>query len=242
MKVRVKSVIILIILICALMIGAALAGGNEVRKRVTENALSLAAMVLKDNMCDCKKSEIVKNLLSFTKLSDECKNGIVQTVETDGEGLEDLIQMLEYFEYNRKNISALEDFFKTGDAEQTIKITARMTTEDLAKKLIKDVYFGVTFEEQSGNGYLKRYFCSNICIDVCENGKIRYLCDVAANSKEDLFMEWLHKNQTVITVERTEKNGVIYEKIDGECMKGDLYINPENNRVIAAEITIKYAE
>ena len=242
MKIKTISAVILIIVLCALMIAFAWVGSNVTQKRVTENALSLVVMVLKDDAYVGIKTEIIKNLLSFAKLSDECKKGIVQTVYSKGEGLEELIRMLEYFEYNGKNISELEDLVITSGAKQAVKITNRMTAEDLAKKLIKDVYRGVTFEEQSGNGYLKRYFCSNLCIDVCENGKIRYLCDVTANSKEDLFIKWLHKNERIITVERIEKNGVIYEKFDGESLKGDLYINPENNRVIAAEITIKYDE
>ena len=211
------------------------------QKKVTETALSLIAEVVKDDTYN-NKADITKNLLAFAKLSDECKKGIAKMVDKKDESADALIQKLEYFEYTRKNIAELEEWVSSHNAEQTVKIIEKMTSEDLAKSLIKEVYYGVNFEEQSGKGYLKRYLCSNVCIDALEGGRLRYLCDVTAKSQEDLFMKWLNKNESINIIEQSEKYGVIYEKIEGKRIKGELYVNPENKRVVAAEITIKYDE
>lgn len=241
MKTRIVTSLVTLSVICVLMLVFTSVGRTVNEKKVTENALSLIAMVLKDEKYENVKFEMTKNLLSFAELSEDCEKGILQFVK-EGNSIDELIEKLEYFEYTGKNIVALEELVISDELEQAVKVIDKMTSEDLAKKLIKEVYYGVSFEEQIGKGYIKRFYCSNVCIDACEGGKIRYLCDVTAKSDEDLFLKWLYKNETVSIIEKTEKNGVIYESFEGGNIKGDLYINPENNRVIAAEIAIKYDE
>lgn len=125
-----------------------------------------------------------------------------------------------------------------------IKVVGKPTTEEMAEKLIKDVYSGIKFTKTEGNGenFILRYYCSNVCIDVCKDGVIRYLCDITANSETDLFGEWLFKDEHAKIVEQSKENGAICRKIEGDNIFATLYINPENIRVFAAKIYLKYRE
>ncbi|MBQ8836709.1 MAG: hypothetical protein IJ002_04295 [Clostridia bacterium] len=140
-------------------------------------------------------------------------------------------------------ISSKNSEFDKNSFTPTIKmLDANISSEELARQLIKEVYPNVKFERQegSGDGFLVRYYCSNICIDACEGGIVKYLCDVTARSSEDLFGQWLFYNNDIDVLYEAEHDGIIYKNIEGALITASLLINPNNMRVFAAEITIKY--
>lgn len=123
-------------------------------------------------------------------------------------------------------------------------LDGNISSEELASQLIKDVYRNVKFEKQTGNGddFLVRFYCSNICIDACSGGVVRYLCDVTAKSEEDLFQKWLFNESEFEVKQKLADGGVIYKEIESKLLSAALYINSENNRVFAAKISIKYQQ
>ncbi len=131
--------------------------------------------------------------------------------------------------------------FRENESVSTIKFMRSPNIEDLVDTLINDVYGGVEFKKIEGfkNNFEKRYFCSNLCIDVCKDGTVRYLCDITANSNEDLFLRWLYEKEKAKVIEEREENGAIYKKIVGASILAELYVNPQNDRVFAAIISIK---
>lgn len=217
---------------------------NNYKAEVTETALSLCAMTIKNADLDEQNTESVKNLLTFADLSDICKQNIIYSVKNNSENLDKIVSALEYFEYSHKNIKNLERISEEQTASTIKLINKNITSEELAAKLINDIYDDAKFEKQVGNGndYLVRYYCSNICIDACSDGTVRFLNDVAAKSSNDPFQEWLFDEMKINIIEETEIDGVIHKTVEGDLINAYLCINPENNRVFAAQITIKYPQ
>ena len=130
---------------------------------------------------------------------------------------------------------------KNTNSIPTIKLVEKTSAEELAERLIKEVYRGVHFEKQDGNGknFLIRYYCSNLCIDVCENGRIKYISDIKAHSSKDIFYEWLFEDEKAKTIQETEDGGIVYKAFEGKNIYGTIGINSENGRIFIARINIK---
>ena len=131
--------------------------------------------------------------------------------------------------------------FNTDKSISTIKFMRAPNISDLVDTLINDVYGGVEFEKVNGVGrnFEERYYCSNLCIDVCKGGVVKYLCDITATSNEDLFSKWLFEEENVRVIKQEEENGAIFQELDGNSITATVYINPENKRIFAAIISIK---
>lgn len=126
--------------------------------------------------------------------------------------------------------------------EETIEVFGRgniMEAEERAQTLIKELYKrGVVFKTEEGNGteYLKRYYCSNICIDILEDGSIRYLSDVNDADGKDEFLEWLYLSDNVQIISESEFYGFIKRTVKAGGIICNLCLDKADGRVVAAVI------
>ncbi len=112
-------------------------------------------------------------------------------------------------------------------------------TEERANELIKELYKnGVNFIEERGDGtvYVKRYYCSNICVDVLSDGSIRYLSDENDADNEDKFLKWLNKGGGAKIVYESEFYGFLVRKVKNNGITCNLCIEKADGRVVAARI------
>ena len=111
--------------------------------------------------------------------------------------------------------------------------------EERAKELIKELYKnGVPLKEDEGDGtvYVKRYYCSNVCIDIMSDGNLRYLTDVNDADGEDKFLIWLNKKAAVEIISNTEVYGFILRRVKSGIISCDMCIEKDGGRVVAARI------
>lgn len=111
--------------------------------------------------------------------------------------------------------------------------------EERAENFIKDLYKNrVSFKTDTGDGtvYLKRYYCSNICIDVLEDGSLRYLSDVNDADNKDVFLTWLYSFDKVEIISESEFYGFIKRKVKSKGMVCDICIDKKDGRVVTARI------
>ncbi len=109
---------------------------------------------------------------------------------------------------------------------------------DRVEAFIKELYKnGVTFTELNGDGtvYKKRYYCSNVCIDLLNDGSIRYLSDENDADNEDKFLKWLYKDKVEIVAEE-EFYGFLYRRVKSSMLKCEMCISRSDGRVVAARI------
>lgn len=112
-------------------------------------------------------------------------------------------------------------------------------TDERAKELINELYKnGVNFIEERGDGtvYVKRYYCSNVCIDVLSDGSIRYLSDVNDADKEDKFLKWLYKGGGAEIVYESEVYGFLIRRVENKGITCSLCIEKADGRVVVARI------
>ncbi len=108
-----------------------------------------------------------------------------------------------------------------------------------AEKLIKEIYGNrVTFRTAYGDDttFRTRYYCSNICVDACADGSVRYLCDIRAKGGEDPLLSWLCKHEDTEVLYSETQNGVEYRKVQNARCTAELSILQQTGRVFAAKI------
>ena len=122
------------------------------------------------------------------------------------------------------------DAFSQNDFEK-----AERNAEEIMKLLYKN---GVVFKEDVGDGtvYLKRYYCSNVCIDVLSDGGIRYLSDVNDADGEDGFLKWVNSRDNFRIVSESEIYGFLIRRITASGIKCKICIEKDGGRVVAARI------
>lgn len=112
-------------------------------------------------------------------------------------------------------------------------------TERHAEELMKKLYGrGVVFQTAEGDGtvYVKRYYCSNVCIDICADGSIRYLSDVNDADGEDEFLLWLQKGEEIEIISEGEIYGYILRHVKCGGMSAEVCIEKQSGRAVAARI------
>ena len=122
----------------------------------------------------------------------------------------------------------------------SIALKKTQKTETHAERLIRELYgSGVVFHREFGDGinFSSRYYCANICVDVCTDGSVRYLCDVKSAGGEDKFLQWLltQKNGTVIRKE--VQDTVEYQYFRSADCTAEICSNLQTGRAFAAKIT-----
>ncbi len=133
-------------------------------------------------------------------------------------------------------------FFAFKGAEDTIPAFAVKSNTDgerRVEELIKELYGrGVSFTEEVGDGtvYTKRYYCSNVCIDLLSDGSIRYLSDVNDADSEDSFLRWLYKNGDREILSDSEVYGFILRTVKCGGVRCSMCIDKNDGRVVAARI------
>ena len=126
--------------------------------------------------------------------------------------------------------------------EKTVSVISQSNyekAEERAKELIKKLYKnGVPLKEDEGDGttYVKRYYCSNVCIDILSDGNLRYLTDVNDADGEDKFLTWLNGNTGAEIISQTEVYGFIFRRVKSGIINCDICIEKDGGRVVAARI------
>lgn len=214
---------------------------NEYKSNITEASFSLCGTVLISDLSSEEKAEIVKNYLTFSDLKDAYKEKLVIIVSQDMATEEFSTKLLE-FEYSKENIKKIENEIESLSALPVVKVIDDITSEELAKLLIKKVFNGTSkFNVEIGNGinYIRRYYCDNVIIDVCNDEKVRYLSSIEPNGEEDIFMKWLIEEEKATLVSKETVFDMEYIDFSGSTINARLCYNSTDKRVIVAEITIK---
>ncbi len=99
-------------------------------------------------------------------------------------------------------VGILHDGNKTKEEDSVVAFVQRGTesAEAHAEELLRALYGRrVTFRCETGDGtvFSTRYYCSNVCMDACADGSVRYLCDIRAVGGEDPLLQWLFGQEKV---------------------------------------------
>ncbi|MBR5314509.1 MAG: hypothetical protein IKU45_03735 [Clostridia bacterium] len=97
---------------------------------------------------------------------------------------------------------------------------------------------GIRLEEESGDGssFQKRYYCSNVCVDLLNDGSIRYLSDINDADGEDRFLKWLYKGGEVKIISESHFYGFILRNLRKGAINCQICIEQGSGRVVAARI------
>ena len=126
--------------------------------------------------------------------------------------------------------------------EENVEALAKIAYSDGERRLnelVKELELDrIQFKEEDGDGtvYDKRYYCSNVCIDLLKDGSIRYLSDVNDADGEDRFLKWLYKGKNVEIVSESEFYGFILRRVKSGGINCQLCIEKAGGRVVAARI------
>lgn len=245
MNIRIKIFMVSLLSVCVAVMIASYSRLFLYKSSVNESALSLCANIYRENISPEEKAKYVSYFLSFSDLPQAEREKMILAVKYDSAGTSKIIEKLEYFEYSRKNIKNLcDEINKLQPAKDTFSITKNMSSEELAEILLNDLFGTVSiFKTVNGAGtdFIKRYYCSNVCIDICKEGKIRYLCDISGEKGEDMFLKWLKKDREVIFEDVISYGKFICQEIESEGFRGKICIDGESGHVFAAEIKINSA-
>ena len=113
-------------------------------------------------------------------------------------------------------------------------------TEVHAEELLQALYGKrVTFRREIGDGtnFTTRYYCSNVCIDACADGSVRYLCDIRSAGGEDPLLAWLFGQDEVQLIRSNRQYGMEYREISSVKCFAEICVNLQTGRVFAAKIT-----
>jgi len=126
--------------------------------------------------------------------------------------------------------------------EENVETLAKITYSDGERRLSEFIKaleldrIGLKEEKGDGTVYDKRYYCSNVCIDLLKDGSIRYLSDVNDADGEDRFLKWLYKGKNVEIVSESEFYGFILRRVKSGGINCQLCIEKAGGRVVAARI------
>ena len=132
--------------------------------------------------------------------------------------------------------------YKTKENEQSVEVFqayAEERAEEYAEKLLKEIYGNrVTFRRVHGDDttFRTRYYCSNICVDACADGSVRYLCDIRSAGSEDPLLKWLCDGVDTAVMRSETQNGIEYRKVQNKRCTAELSILQQTGRVFAAKI------
>lgn len=114
------------------------------------------------------------------------------------------------------------------------------SAEAHAEELLHALYGRrITFRSEVGDGtnFTTRYYCSNVCIDACADGSVRYLCDIRSAGGEDPLLKWLFGQDDVKLIRSDRQYGMEYRDIKSEKCFAEICVNLQTGRVFAAKIT-----
>lgn len=237
-----KSIVVISVAIISVLISyASISALYNYRKKVNETAFSLCANVILSNSDSKDAAKIAKNYLTFSDLREREKEILVAALRNNISGIKSIAQKMELFDYNAANIKELEKSIREFESIEAIKLFNKGTSEELAERLVNDVFDGVKFKLELGDGenFIKRYYCSNVCIDACKDGVVKYLSNIEPESGEDLFLNWLLEKEDAAIVSSEQMLGMKFVEISGNNVNAALCIEMDTKRVIMAEITLK---
>lgn len=207
---------------------------------VTETALSLCGETLLRSDDLSLKSEMVNDFLAFVRIPEETKKNLQDVIESGDSRIFELADRMVYFTFSQK---AVRNLCKEIDTLAEGAIPASQTTsesvKDRAKKLIQDLYGKrVPFQEISGNGtdFLVRYYCSNICIDACSDGSIRYMSDVFGTASADPLRALLFSEADTVVENSETVLSFIFQKLRSKQAYAEVCIDTSTGRIFAAKI------
>lgn len=129
---------------------------------------------------------------------------------------------------------------KRDESAVAFKQNQTESAERHAEELLRALYGRrVTFRRETGDGtnFTTRYYCSNVCIDACADGNVRYLCDIRSARGEDPLLAWLFGQDTVSVLCSEQQYGMENRLVQSERCFAELCINLSTKRVFAAKIT-----
>lgn len=210
---------------------------------VTEAALSLAGAEIErciEEKCD---GSHVKNYLAFADLNEASKEKLLLALSGHRSGLQSIAAQLSNFSYSREALKQLEMNIDAlgASAAGPARLDADMEDARIseAKKLLSALFGSkVNFKEQDGDGilFLKRYYCANICLDVCMNGTLRYLCYLDSAENGDRFFEYYFKPGHYRIEEKKRVGMFECSMIVSDTHRAVLYIDAESGHTVAAKI------
>ncbi|MBQ4599194.1 MAG: hypothetical protein IJB19_04725 [Clostridia bacterium] len=112
--------------------------------------------------------------------------------------------------------------------------------EEHAEELLRALYGKrVVFRREIGSGtdFTTRYYCSNVCIDACADGSVRYLCDIRSAGGADPLLTWLFGQEKVQLVRSSRQYGMEYREMQSAKCFAEICVNLQTERVFAAKIT-----
>ena len=126
--------------------------------------------------------------------------------------------------------------------EEYVDASAKVTFSDgerRVEELLKALELGgIRLEEETGDGssYQKRYYCSNVCIDLLSDGSVRYLSDINDADGDDRFLKWLYKGGNVKIISESNFYGFILRNLRKGAINCQICIEQGSGRVVAARI------
>lgn len=210
---------------------------------VTEAALSLAGAEIERCIAGNGDSSHIQNYLAFADLNEASKEKLLIALTARPGELQSIAAKLRDFSYSREALQTFGGGYRQVKrrGRRPARIEADMEDARVleAEKLLRTLFdSGVRFKELDGDGivYLKRYYCANVCLDVCMNGTIRYLCYLDGTGTDDRFFEYFFK-QGCYQIEEKETVGAISCRVVvSDTHRAILYIDTNSGHTVAANI------
>ena len=215
---------------------------SRYKSSINEAALSMYIAEIESKHSTEEKEETVKRLLCFVDMPDDVKQILVDVANQKTSLTSETINKMRHFEYNNNNLQELcIEIKKSNLAIDVFKVAKNMISEELAIELINSVFGNATnfkIIQGDGSNFVKRYYCSNVCIDACENGVLKYISNFNDLKQTDPFINWMD-NAEMKTIKKSKLSNIEYKEVESKGNKVKIYINHTNQHVIAAVITLK---
>lgn len=133
----------------------------------------------------------------------------------------------------------LQMYDKADDSLPAFQQRATQNAEEHAEALIHALYGSrVTFRKERGDStnFTTRYYCSNVCIDACADGSVRYLCDIRSAGGEDPLLMWLFEQDEIQTLYSQMSEGIEFREVQSNACIAEICVNRQTGRVFAAKI------
>lgn len=221
--------------ICAATAVFSYLSAERMRKNVTEVALSFCAEEL-EKAPETRSTEHLRNYLAFADLPETVKQTLLTAVTVP----QDLLEKMRYFSFDDDEMRTLCKEIE-GLRDQTV---AAFRLSDAAaydytggEKMIRSLFGSVALTETKIEGG-KRYACGNICIDLCENDSVRFLCDIRSGGDGERILRYFFKNAPFTVTHSEILCGTEIQTITGDACTAEVCRDPGSGKIFAG--VIKY--
>ena len=210
------------------------------RASVIEATLSVCGKTMLSDITPKERSNKVKDFLVLIPISEEEKLTLTSAIAIDTPAVRSLAEKMLYFSYTPKKLFALrEEIRALSGAVPTVSMGTSENVTEKARTLVQKLYGRrVPFQTASGNGsdFYIRFYCSNICIDACVDGSIRYTADIKGESGRDPLLDALQLSEDDCIMRSHVQNGYLLQTRRNAHFNVDICIDPQTSRVFWAKI------